>query len=61
LLSISTCIHGMRVDFLYIMKTTRSGGTATTQLRMCQKVLGITVKTINETITLTCDKNGNLS
>jgi len=41
--------------------TTRSGGTATTSLVISRKLLGITVKTINETITLTCDKNGNLS
>jgi len=41
--------------------TTRSGATATTSLVISRKLLGITVKTINETITLTCDKNGNLS
>lgn len=41
--------------------TTRSGGTATTNLTMGEKVLGITLTTISRTITLTCDKDGNLS
>ena len=42
--------------------TTRSGATATTELTMGLKGLfGITIKKLNYTITLTCDKNGNLS
>ena len=41
--------------------TTRSGNTATTQLTMGRKLLGITVSKPQYTITLTCDKDGNLS
>lgn len=41
--------------------TTRSGSTATTQLTMGRKLLGITVSKPAYTITLTCDKDGNLS
>lgn len=41
--------------------TTRSGNTATTQLTMGRKFLGITVSKPEYTITLTCDKDGNLS
>lgn len=41
--------------------TTRSGNTATTQLTMGEKFLGITISKPQYTITLTCDKDGNLS
>lgn len=41
--------------------TTRSGNTATTVLTMGRKFLGITVTKPQFTITLTCDKDGNLS
>lgn len=41
--------------------TTRSGGTATTALTMGRKLLGITISKPEYTITLTCDKDGNLS
>ncbi len=41
--------------------TSRSGSTATTQLTMGRKLLGITVSKPQYTITLTCDKDGNLS
>ena len=41
--------------------TTRSGNTATTHLTMGKKFLGITIDKPEYTITLTCDKNGNLS
>ena len=41
--------------------TSHSGNTATTQLTMGYKVLGITVYTHTYTITLSCDANGNLS
>lgn len=41
--------------------TTRSGSTATTQLVMGRKLLGVTVSQLDYTITLTCDKDGNLS
>lgn len=41
--------------------TTRSGNTATTNLTMGRKVLGITVTKPSYTITLSCDKDGNLS
>lgn len=41
--------------------TTRSGNTATTALTMGQKFLGVTISKPEYTITLTCDKDGNLS
>lgn len=41
--------------------TTRSGSTATTYLVMGRKLLGVTVSKPEYTITLTCDKDGNLS
>lgn len=41
--------------------TTRSGSAATTALTMGRKLLGITVSKPEYTITLTCDKDGNLS
>lgn len=41
--------------------TTRSGNTATTQLTMGQKFVGVTINKHSYTITLTCDKDGNLS
>lgn len=41
--------------------TTRSGNAATTQLTMGLKFLGVTVDEREYTITLTCDKDGNLS
>lgn len=45
----------------YSKSTSRSGNTATTQLTMGQKFLGITIAKREYTITLTCDKDGNLS
>jgi len=46
----------------YSNSTSRSGATATTELTMGLKgIFGITVQKYNCTITLTCDKNGNLS
>ncbi len=45
----------------YSKSTTRSGNTATTELTMGQKFLGITIAKHNYTITLTCDKDGKLS
>lgn len=41
--------------------TSRSGNTATTQLTMGQKVLGVTISKPSYTLTLSCDANGNLS
>lgn len=41
--------------------TTRSGSTATTALTMGRKFLGITISKPEYTITLSCDKDGNLS
>lgn len=41
--------------------TTRSGNTATTNLVMGQRLLGVTIATREYTITLSCDKDGNLS
>ena len=45
-------------DTLY---TYRSGNTAYGQLTVGKKLLGVTVGTYNYTLTLTCDKDGNLS
>lgn len=45
----------------YSNSTTRSGNTASTELVMGQKFLGITIAKREYTITLTCDKDGNLS
>lgn len=41
--------------------TSRSGDTATTELTMGKKFLGIPFTTFSYTLTLTCDANGNLS
>lgn len=41
--------------------TSRSGNTATTQLTMGHKVLGVTISKPSYTLTLSCDANGNLS
>lgn len=41
--------------------TNHSGNTATTFLTMGKKLLGVTVSKPEYTITLTCDKDGNLS
>ncbi len=38
-----------------------SGNTGYTYLTMGQKALGVTISKRDYTITLTCDKNGNLS
>lgn len=49
-------------DWYQVSKSTsRSGNTATTQLTMGHKVLGVTVSKPSYTITLSCDANGNLS
>lgn len=45
-------------DTLY---TYRSGNTAYGKLTVGKKLLGVTVGTYNYTLTLTCDKDGNLS
>lgn len=41
--------------------TTRSANAATTQLTMGLRFLGVTINKPEYTITLTCDKDGNLS
>lgn len=41
--------------------TSRSGNTATANVTMGKKVLGVTTKTVPCTLTLSCDVNGNLS
>lgn len=41
--------------------TTRSGNTATAELKMGHKFLGITIAKPTYTIKLSCDKDGNLS
>lgn len=49
-------------DWYVVSKsTTRSGNTATTQLTMGEKYLGVTISKPSYTITLSCDANGNLS
>lgn len=40
---------------------TRSGATATANVTMLQKFLGITINTESTVISLTCDPNGNFS
>lgn len=64
----STCTSGScSVSILdsawYVVSnsTTRSGNTATTNLTMGLKALGVTVAKPTYTITLSCDKDGNLS
>lgn len=45
-----------------VSKTTgKSGGTATAELTMGYKFLGVTTKKVPVSMTLTCDANGNLS
>lgn len=39
----------------------KSGSTATANVTMGRKFLGITVEKLDNNLTLTCDKNGNLS
>jgi hypothetical protein len=39
----------------------RSGNTATANLTMGHRARGVTVSTSNYTISLSCDKSGNLS
>lgn len=49
-------------DWYQVSKSTsRSGNTATTQLTMGHKVLGVTISKPSYTLTLSCDANGNLS
>lgn len=66
--STSTCTSANCTVTIYESKwyeisnsTTRSGATATTHLTMGKRFLGITTSKPEYTITLTCDKNGNLS
>lgn len=45
-----------------VSKTTgKTGGTATAEITMGRKLLGITVDRVPVSISLTCDANGNLS
>lgn len=49
-------------DWYVVSKsTTRSGNTATTQLTMGEKYLGVTISKPSYTITLSCSNNGTLS
>lgn len=41
--------------------TSRDGGSAICNVEMGRKILGITVETVPYTVTLTCDKDGNVS
>ena len=55
----STVINDKSWSFKDI-SVSKSGATATATFTAVRKVLGITVKSIPKTITLSCDKNGNL-
>lgn len=64
----STCTSGSCTVTIYDHKwyeisntTTRSGNTATTELTLGQKFLGVTISKPQYTITLSCDKDGNLT
>lgn len=49
-------------DWYVVSKsTTRNANTATTQLTMGERVLGVTISKPSYTLTLSCDANGNLS
>ena len=49
-------------DWYVVSKTaSKSGAVATANVTMGQKVLGITISKPSYVLTLTCDKNGNLS
>ena len=49
-------------DWYTVSKSaTKSGNTATASVTMGQKLLGITIDKVSTSVTLTCDKNGNLS
>lgn len=59
----SSCSVSISNSSWYVVSksATKSGNTATASLTMGNKLLGITVKKVPITITLTCDGNGNLS
>ncbi|MBQ7460115.1 MAG: hypothetical protein IJS72_01965 [Oscillospiraceae bacterium] len=40
---------------------TKSGATAIGTFTMAKKILGITVSTVSDSLTLTCDPNGNIT
>lgn len=47
--------------YLISKSTSKSGNKATGTVSMGYRVSGVTAQTITRTITLTCDKNGNLN
>ncbi len=58
--SCSTSIYSI-AWYTVSSSTSRSGNTATANVTMGRKALGVTVQTIPIAITLSCDANGNLS
>lgn len=59
----ASCTVDISENAWYVVSeaTSRSGSTATTNLTMGEKLLLITIAKYDYTITLTCDKDGNLS
>ena len=59
----SSCTVTVNDNSWYVVSKTasRSGSTATANVTMGRKLLGITIAKDDYTLTLTCDKNGNLS
>lgn len=59
----ASCSVSISDSSWYVVSRTasRSGNTATANLTMGRRALGVTVSTSNYTITLSCDKSGNLS
>lgn len=59
----SSCTVTINDNSWYVVSksASKSGSTATANVTMGRKVLGITITKNDYTLTLTCDKNGNLS
>lgn len=59
----SSCTVTINDNSWYVVSksASKSGSTATANVTMGRKVLGITITKKDYTLTLTCDKNGNLS
>ena len=55
------CVLNATFTYEDTLYTYRSGNTAYGKLTVGKKLLGVTVGTYNYTLTLTCDKDGNLS
>ena len=59
----AVCTVTVSADNWYVVSKSagKSGATASAEVTMGRKVLGITVSKPEYSLTLTCDKNGNLS